>query len=318
MADLDTDYIEDRSPGHGRRAPRACFDSDAPRLELDGPWRFRAAAGLADLTPGFEAPTFDDTHWDRLPVPSCWQLHGIGAPAYTNVTYPVPIDPPRVPDDNPTGEYRREFSLPGDRPVGPSVLRFDGVDSCFAVWLNGVRLGDGKGSRVPTEFDATDALRPGRNILAVRVHQWSTGSYLEDQDMWWLSGIFRSVRLLSRPADSLDDFFVHADYRVDTMQTPYVRPQENGNRREVRWARLTGDAGGLEVTGGFDLTVRRWTSEQLDAARHTTDLTPGDKVYIHLDAAHHGIGTASCGPGPLPEHTLHARPTQLHLVLRAR
>ncbi|WSW80652.1 beta-galactosidase small subunit [Streptomyces sp. NBC_00996] len=102
------------------------------------------------------------------------------------------------------------------------------------------------------------------------------------------------------------------------MQTPYVRPQENGNRREVRWARLTGDAGGLEVTGGFDLTVRRWTSEQLDAARHTTDLTPGDKVYIHLDAAHHGIGTASCGPGPLPEHTLHARPTQLHLVLRAR
>ncbi|MFD5074065.1 glycoside hydrolase family 2 TIM barrel-domain containing protein [Streptomyces sp. NPDC058371] len=212
MADQDTGYVEDPAPGHGRLAPRARFDSDAPCLELDGPWRFRAAAGLHDLALGFEDPAFDDTHWDRLPVPSCWQLHGIGAPAYTNVTYPFPIDPPRVPDENPTGEYRRVFTLPGDWPAGRSVLRFDGVDSCFAVWLNGVRLGDGKGSRVPTEFDATEALRTGPNLLAVRVHQWSAGSYLEDQDMWWLSGIFRSVRLLSRPAGGLDDFFVHADY----------------------------------------------------------------------------------------------------------
>ncbi|MDX6364051.1 MAG: beta-galactosidase, partial [Streptomyces sp.] len=175
MADQDTGYVEDPAPGHGRLAPRARFDSDAPCLELDGPWRFRAAAGLHDLALGFEDPAFDDTHWDRLPVPSCWQLHGIGAPAYTNVTYPFPIDPPRVPDENPTGEYRRVFTLPGDWPAGRSVLRLDGVDSCFAVWLNGVRLGDGKGSRMPTEFDATDVLRTGPNVLAVRVHQWSAG-----------------------------------------------------------------------------------------------------------------------------------------------
>ena len=92
------------------------------------------------------------------------------------------------------------------------MLRFEGVDSAFAVHLNGVPLGNGKGSRLPTEFDATQALRPGRNVLAVRVHQWSAGSYLEDPDMWWLSGIFRSVALLHRPLDGVADVFVHAGY----------------------------------------------------------------------------------------------------------
>jgi beta-galactosidase len=99
--------------------------------------------------------------------------------------------------------------VPDGFPVPRAVLRFDGVDSCFAVWLNGVRLGDGKGSRLPTEFDVSGTLRPGQNVLAVRVHQWSAGSYLEDQDMWWLSGIFRPVRILAR---GLADFFVQADF----------------------------------------------------------------------------------------------------------
>jgi beta-galactosidase len=142
-------------------------------------------------------------------VASCWQLASYGAPAYTNVTYPFPVDPPRVPDANPTGEYRRGFEVPGGFPLARAVLRFDGVDSCFAVWLNGVRLGDGKGSRLPTEFDVSGTLRPGRNVLAVRVHQWSAGSYLEDQDMWWLSGIFRPVRIVAR---GLENFSVQADF----------------------------------------------------------------------------------------------------------
>jgi beta-galactosidase len=217
---LSTDhaYVEDRAPGHGRLSPRAAFASDVPTIELDGPWRFRLASGLDDLTEGFEAADFapdSDTAWQRLNVPSCWQMDGIpgpprfGAPAYTNVNYPFPVDPPRVPDENPTGEYRREFDVEDGFPIERAVLRFEGVDSCFAVWLNGIRLGDGKGSRLPTEFDVSDALRPGRNVLAVRVHQWSAGSYLEDQDMWWLSGIFRSVRIVAR---GLADFFVHADY----------------------------------------------------------------------------------------------------------
>ncbi|MFE9884448.1 glycoside hydrolase family 2 TIM barrel-domain containing protein [Streptomyces scopuliridis] len=212
-------YVEDVSPGHGRARPRASFSSDAPAVELDGSWSFRLAAGLHDLTPGFEDPAFDADAWPRITVPSCWQLDGapeparFGAPAYTNITYPIPVDPPRVPDENPTGEYRREFEAEaGFADGGTAVLRFEGVDSCFAVWLNGVLLGDGKGSRLPTEFDVTGVLRPGRNVLAVRVHQWSAGTYLEDQDMWWLSGIFRSVRLLARAAGGIADFFVHADY----------------------------------------------------------------------------------------------------------
>ncbi|MFF1703286.1 glycoside hydrolase family 2 TIM barrel-domain containing protein [Streptomyces sp. NPDC058252] len=278
MADLDTDYVEDRAPGHGRRAPRARFDSDAPRLELDGPWRFRAAAGLGDLTPGFEAPAFDDTHWDRLPVPSCWQLHGVGAPAYTNVTYPFPIDPPRVPDENPTGEYRRAFTLPGDWPAGRGLLRFDGVDSCFAVWLNGVRLGDGKGSRMPTEFDATAALRPGRNVLAVRVHQWSAGRYLEDQDMWWLSGIFRSVRLLSRPAGGLDDFFVHAAYDHTTGAGTLRVETSAAARLTVPALGLTdADPAGPHV---FDHVVP-WSAEQphLYLGELTTE---GERIHVRI------------------------------------
>ncbi|MFC5908716.1 glycoside hydrolase family 2 TIM barrel-domain containing protein [Streptacidiphilus monticola] len=216
MNDLDPNaYVEDRSPGTGRLRPRAAFTTDLPTIALDGDWRFRLAAGLDDLTEDFATPHFDDTGWDLLAVPSCWQMTGLpgepryGAPAYTNIRYPFPVDPPRVPRRNPTGEYRRAFDVPAGFPSASAVLRFEGVDSAFAVWLNGIRLGDGKGSRLTTEFDVAAQLRPGRNVLAVRVHQWSSGSYLEDQDMWWLSGIFRSVSVVIR---GVEDFFVRAAY----------------------------------------------------------------------------------------------------------
>ncbi|GGO95803.1 glycoside hydrolase family 2 TIM barrel-domain containing protein [Wenjunlia tyrosinilytica] len=208
-------YIEDIAPHSGLKAPRAAFASNAPAVLLDGVWRFRLSPTAADAEEadrGFEKDGYDDAEWDRLPVPAHWQMHGHGAPAYTNVRFPFPVDPPHVPDENPTGDYRHAFELPADWPQGAAVLRFDGVDSCFRVWLNGHELGHAKGSRLPAEFDVAAALRPGRNVLAVRVHQWSSASYIEDQDMWWLSGIFRSVTLLSRPAGGLDDFFVHADY----------------------------------------------------------------------------------------------------------
>ncbi|HJP77629.1 MAG TPA: glycoside hydrolase family 2 TIM barrel-domain containing protein [Pseudonocardiaceae bacterium] len=209
-------YYLDLGPGTGGQPPRATSTSDAARLSLDGDWRFRLVPTVADGTAGFEAPEFDDAGWATLPVPAHWQLHGYGKPAYTNVQYPFPVDPPYVPDDNPTGEYRRIFELPESWPGGDAVLRFEGVDSCFAVWCNGERLGTSKGSRLPVEFAVGELLKPGENVLAVRVHQWSSGSYLEDQDMWWLSGIFRSVSLLARPADGLADFFVHADYDHET------------------------------------------------------------------------------------------------------
>uniref|UniRef100_A0AAU2VED9 Beta-galactosidase n=1 Tax=Streptomyces sp. NBC_00003 TaxID=2903608 RepID=A0AAU2VED9_9ACTN len=209
-------YFEDYAPGRGRAAPRAALDSDAPRIDLNGDWAFRFSPALRPEPDGFEAPDFDDASWDALRVPSHWQLHGYGRPIYVNIAYPIPVDPPFVPDENETGDYRRVFGLPATWADTPAVLRFEGVDSCARVWLNGRELGVTYGSRLPAEFDVTELLRPGRNVLAVRVHQFSAGTYLEDQDTWRLSGIFRDVSLLARPAGGIRDVFVHADYDADT------------------------------------------------------------------------------------------------------
>src|SRR3954451_18022149 len=200
------------APGSGTRRARAFVYSDAPALSLDGDWAFRLSP-VADAPADFADPGFDDTGWDRLPVPSHWQLHGHGAPAYTNVVFPFPVEPPHVPDENPTGDYRRTFTVPADWAGTAAVLRFEGADSCLRAWLNGEELGWSTGSRLPAEFDVGPLLRPGEeNVLAVRVHQWSAASYLEDQDMWWMSGLFRGVTLLARPSGALDDVFVHAAY----------------------------------------------------------------------------------------------------------
>ncbi|MFF7137258.1 glycoside hydrolase family 2 TIM barrel-domain containing protein [Streptomyces sp. NPDC008196] len=205
-------YFEEFSPGHGKKPPRAALATDAPRLDLGGDWAFRFSATGLDETDGFETPGFHDGDWDRLPVPSQWQLHGYGRPVYLNIAYPIPLDPPYVPDENPTGDYRRTFDLPPFWTASPAVVRFEGVESCARVWLNGRELGVTRGSRLASEFDVTEALRPGRNVLAVRVHQYSSGTYLEDQDTWRLAGIFRDVALLSRPVGGIRDVFVHADY----------------------------------------------------------------------------------------------------------
>jgi beta-galactosidase len=209
---MDLRQVTDPAPGEGYRPPRATMDSDTRALSLNGRWQFRLLDRADDAIDGFWAPDYadPDAGWGEIEVPGHWQLQGHGRPAYTNVVYPFPVDPPHVPDANPTGDYRLSFDLPDGWPVTPGVLRFDGVDSAFAVWLNGVRLGHATGSRLPTEFRTGPALRPGRNVVAVRVHQWSAASYLEDQDMWWLSGIFRDVTLSAAPA--IDDVFVHADF----------------------------------------------------------------------------------------------------------
>jgi beta-galactosidase len=189
--------------------------SNASVMTLDGEWRFRL---FPHPDTGVDRAERGDD-WDRLAVPGHWQLaeapHAwpYGVPEYNNVSFPFPVDPPRVPDDNPTGEYRRTFRLPADWPEdGRTVLRFEGVDSWFQVALDGEVLATSHGSRLPTEIDLTDRLRGGDHLLAVRVTKWSALSYVEDQDQWWLSGIFRSVTLEHRPDAGLDDVRVHADY----------------------------------------------------------------------------------------------------------
>src|SRR3954449_7988928 len=144
-------YFEDRSPGEGVRPARAFLRSDAPSLSLNGEWAFRLSEH-ADLPADFVDRDYDDSGWNRLAVPSHCQLRGYGAPAYTNVRYPFPVDPPFVPDENPTGDYRRTFEAPAAFG-GPAVLRLEGVDSCARLWLNGSSLGTTRGSRLPAEFD---------------------------------------------------------------------------------------------------------------------------------------------------------------------
>jgi len=230
--------------------PRAHAVGDARVQSLNGSWRFRLAPTAAGTGEAFLADDFDDTGWDAMPVPSHWVLEEFtplsGGPArcmlgteegplYTNTAYPIPLDPPRVPTENPTGDYRLVFEVEGG--FGQTVLRFQGVDSCAKVWLNGQELGWSTGSRLPFEFDAP--VRAGRNVLCVRVHRWSAGTYLEDQDMWWLPGIFRDVELLARPEGAIDDHFVHADYdaatglgtlRVDASTAAVVEIPELGIR----------------------------------------------------------------------------------------
>jgi beta-galactosidase len=197
-------YFEDLTPSAGAREPRAWLTSSRPSVSLNGRWHFK----LWQTTP-LDVPQPGED-WAELDVPGHWVLQGHDRPRYTNTAFPFPIDPPRTPDANPTGDHHRWFELPADWPVDGAVLRFEGVDSCFKVWVNGAEAGMAKGSRLPSEFPVGHLLRPGRNSLAVRVHQWSSGSYLEDQDMWWLPGIFRDVTLLARPL--IDDVFVHASY----------------------------------------------------------------------------------------------------------
>jgi beta-galactosidase len=257
--DLVPAWFEQYVPDAGACPPRSWLRSDAPSLSLNGLWRFRysaSASAPADVSLG----DLDDSGWDTIAVPSHWQLAGYGAPAYTNVQYPFPVDPPFVPQENPTGDYRRTFTVPPGFTDGAGrvVLRFDGVDSAFTVWVNGTEVGRSTGSRLAAEFDITRALAgSGDNVLAVRVHQWSSGSYLEDQDMWWLSGIFRDVTLLWRPADGVGDVFVQARYDAASGAGQLLVTAGGGAR--VAIAELGVDAGaGQAVTIG---RVEPWSAE---------------------------------------------------------
>jgi beta-galactosidase len=249
-------YYEDPSPRDGALPARAWYAaSDAARLSLNGTWDFRLSPTAEPADTGFvhDAPV----GWDQLTVPGHWVLQGHGAPAYTNVNYPFPVDPPRVPTENPTGDHRRVFDLPGDWPQGgESVLRFDGVESCARVWLNGQELGTFQGSRLPHEFAVGGLLRERDNVLAVRVHQWSAGTYLEDQDMWWLPGIFRDVTLLHRPDQAPADFFVHSGYDHTTGHgTLRVECEPAG--------RITVPELGIDLATGEEASVpvEAWTAE---------------------------------------------------------
>ena len=279
--DTDTDYVEDVSPGSGTLPPRAWYaSSDADSLSLNGSWRFGLSATADAEDDSFAAEGFDAGHWPEVRVPGHWVLQGdwrLGAPIYTNHLYPFPVDPPRVPTENPTGHHLRVFDLPDGWPAeGGAVLRFDGVESCARVWLNGTDIGNFKGSRLAHEFAVGHLLKPSGNVLAVRVHQWSAGSYLEDQDQWWLPGIFRDVTLLHRPAGSALDFFVHASYdHLEGTGTLRVDSDVDG--------RVTVPELDIDVATGESVTVpvRPWTAET-PRLYDGTLVTEGERVPLRI------------------------------------
>lgn len=175
-------------------------DDTERKKELNGIWKFQYHACLEDLDGQFFEDTFDCSHFDDIPVPSCWQMHGYDRNHYTNVNYPFPCDPPYVPDENPCGAYITEFILTEAETKMRQFLNFEGVDSCFYVWVNGKEVGYSQVSHSTSEFDITPYVREGKNRLAVLVMKWCDGSYLEDQDKFRMSGIFRDVYILMRPS----------------------------------------------------------------------------------------------------------------------
>ncbi|MFB8771840.1 glycoside hydrolase family 2 TIM barrel-domain containing protein [Streptomyces broussonetiae] len=278
-----TAYVTDVTPGAGVLPPRAWYPaSDAKSLSLNGTWRLRRSATADAHDDAFAAPGHDTRDWAEVTVPGHWVLQGDGAfgsPIYTNHLYPFPVDPPHVPTENPTGDHVRVFDLPKDWPrlsEGGALLRFDGVESCARVWLNGTELGWFTGSRLPHEFAVGELLRPTGNVLAVRVHQWSAGSYLEDQDQWWLPGIFRDVTLLHRPEGSVTDFFVHASYDHRTGEgTLRVDSGVAG--------RITVPALDIDIATGETATVPvdPWTAET-PTLYDGVLATPGERVPLRI------------------------------------
>ncbi|MCK8061486.1 MULTISPECIES: glycoside hydrolase family 2 TIM barrel-domain containing protein [unclassified Fusibacter] len=179
---------------------------------LNGTWKFLFLDSPKRIDPNSFLNSYDDTRWNDLKVPSSWQMEGYGKMHYTDLFYQFPIMPPNVPTSNPTGLYRSRFDLHEDLTDKHVVLRFHGVDSSFHLCINDQFVGYSQGSRMASEFDLSGLVRSGENLLAMSVYQWCDGTYLEDQDMWWLSGIFRDVELVITPKISIWDLKVTTEF----------------------------------------------------------------------------------------------------------
>ncbi|MGN1166895.1 MAG: glycoside hydrolase family 2 TIM barrel-domain containing protein [Lachnospiraceae bacterium] len=195
----------------GRRPPHTDFrrnNQDCYQMSLNGNWKFLYLKAPEYSPEGFSDVGYCDGEWDDMEVPSCWELKGYGQMHYTDVWYLFPIHPPFVPSENPSGIYRRTVEVPDEWQGRRNILRFDGVSSAFDLWVNGRHVGYSKVSRLSSEFDITEFTRPGKNQITVRVYRWSDGTYLECQDMWWYSGIYRDVTLISEPQTAIENYIV--------------------------------------------------------------------------------------------------------------
>ena len=223
-------YYEDLSVLHENTMPaRAYFIPASKRMDnlvehreesdrmqlLNGTWKFQYFNSIYDVQEPFFEKDYDTENFDEIQVPSVWQMAGYDTHQYTNIRYPFPFDPPYVPQDIPCGAYVRNFEYSRDEKASKAFLNFEGVDSCFYVWINGSYIGYSQVSHMTSEFDVTDVLQDGTNTVAVLVMKWCDGSYLEDQDKFRMSGIFRDVYILKRPKQAISDY--HIKTRIEDM-----------------------------------------------------------------------------------------------------
>ena len=189
-------------------------ESDRMQL-LNGTWKFQYFNSIYDIQDSFFEKDYDTEHFDVIQVPSVWQMAGYDVHQYTNIRYPFPFDPPYVPQDIPCGAYVHTFDYSRDEKASRAFLNFEGVDSCFYVWINGSYVGYSQVSHMTSEFDITDVLQDVTNTVAVLVMKWCDGSYLEDQDKFRMSGIFRDVYILKRPEQAISDY--HIKTKIEDM-----------------------------------------------------------------------------------------------------
>jgi beta-galactosidase len=210
------------------------LESNSRYRLLNGDWKFHYSDSPAKRPANFYMNEYDVSAWADIPVPSNWEREGYGYAIYVNVPYPFEIDEPNVPtEENPVGSYKRTFEVPDEWSGDDIFLEYGAVSSAFYVWVNGVYVGYSEGSKTPSEFNVTDAVHSGENSVAVEVYRWSTGSYLEDQDFWSLSGIQRDVRIFARPAVRLRDYFVRAGLENEYQDGTFLLELEFANGGET-------------------------------------------------------------------------------------
>jgi beta-galactosidase len=229
---------------------------------LNGIWKFKWSSEPKSRPTDFYTENYSTENWDNILVPGNWELQGFGTPIYTNITYPFKKDPPRVMGEpekwftsynerNPVGSYITTFTISENWKDKQVFINFGGVLSAMYVWVNGQKIGYSENSMCPAEFDITPYIRKGENKLAVEVYRWCDGSYMEDQDMWRLSGIFRDVDLIARPKTFISDFFVKAipDNTFDNATISILLNIDNRSGFNIAGLQLDAEITGFSTTG---------------------------------------------------------------------
>ncbi|MBR2895894.1 MAG: beta-galactosidase, partial [Oscillospiraceae bacterium] len=248
-------------------------------LLLNGNWKFKYCESIHAFKDLFYEQGFDAAQWDTISVPSVWQNHGYDHHHYTNIRYPFPADPPYVPVDNPCGAYLHSFAYTPDEKAPRAYLNFEGVDSCFYVWMNGQFVGYSQVSHSTSEFDVTRYLISGTNTLAVLVLKWCDGSYMEDQDKFRTSGIFRDVYLLRRPQNCIRDYFTSMLIGEDA--TVWIRTAYHGTPVTTK-ASLLDAEGNLVASGKAEYMVHGDYTHHISLTISDPVLWNPEQPYLYM------------------------------------